>query len=138
MDKLIFSASNRLDKLLGIITLLKISNLLAWKVFISIINWQLVLKKYPYIFSVVTKMLINSPIIIIAVLPAPAKMIMSGPNATFGKEFSTVKYGEIIFENIGQANIAVASKKLRENDKIKLIIISFSVTMILLNNVPSV
>ena len=109
----------KVDLLAGIIILVSICNLFALNVLAIFINSLSVLLNPFNISSIVTINEIISAITIIAGIPAPTQIIITGPKAILGKLFKTTKNGsdtlEIKFDHhkimaIKEPNI-VPSKK---------------------------
>ena len=69
-------------------------------------------------------------------IPAPAHIIIIGPNATLGKLFKTVKYGSITFAKKLFHHIKVAIKIPMKVPNKKLIVVSQTVTNIWLYKFP--
>ena len=86
---------------------------------------------------IVIKRLISKAINIIEFTLAPTQIIMSGPRATFGNEFKTVKYGSTILERIECRQRRVAMTSPKTEAIIKLRKTSYKVIPMWVNKLPS-
>ena len=93
----------------GIIIFVNNCNFVQLKV-LAIFIFSLSVSRNPFkISSIVTTSDIAIAIVIIAGVPAPTHIIITGPNATFGKLFNITKYGSatLLRKSDHQGNIAI-------------------------------
>ena len=105
---LTFSVLNNVEMFAGITTFVSIWNLFALKVW-AILIFSLSVFINPFnMSSIVTISDIASAITIIAGIPAPTHIIITGPNATFGSAFNITKNGWATLEINGDHHSIIA------------------------------
>lgn len=125
---LIFSELNSVAMLDGSTIFTNIWNRFAPKVRAICIRSRSVPRKPLSISSTVTIIEMASAMTIIAFIPAPTQIIITGPSAIFGRLFSTTRYGSITRDKNGDHQRITASSPPNAAPSRKPISVSVTVT----------